>query len=629
MDRGDLAAARERYEKARGLFEQVAPAGLEMAIVLDRLIEVAQREGKAAEPTERLAADALAIIERIAPNSASHAFALRRVGRLARDRGDLARAAAAYSQSLDAVEAQSHRLGGSNEVRTAFAGQRRAIYLEYVDILMRLGQPAAAFDVLERSRARALLMMLAERDLVLDGDLSAELKQTTRDLRAQDDRLQESFAKLNPERTPRKSSGFAPGSASFAASGIRSSTAFARRPPGSQPCSIRNHSTCGRCNRPSIVAPSCCPIRSAPRPPVCSSCAAPADAGGQSLMVHTLPIGEAGLRAQVTSFRRLIERDAASANGAAPAFTAAARQLYDLLIAPAAPGIAASERVLIVPDGPLHTLPFAALVRPAKGSGGRPWQYFVEWKPLHTALSATFYAELRKGPVVSSGAPTLVAFGDPQYPGGPEGTGSARPSDVQAMLRRGYVLTPLPSTRAEVAAIARGFGERATVYLGAEATEARAKSIATTRYLHFATHGLLDARSPLDSALALTVPAERRQGEENGLLQAWEIFEQLRINADLVTLSACETALGDDVAGEGLIGLTRAFHYAGARTVLATLWRVADESTSTLMNRFYTHLRAGASKDGALRRAQLEAIARPASAVPFHWAAFTLSGDWR
>ena len=127
----------------------------------------------------------------------------------------------------------------------------------------------------------------------------------------------------------------------------------------------------------------------------------------------------------------------------------------------------------------------------------------------------------------------------------------------------------------------------------------------------------------------MSVPAERRPGEENGLLQAWEIFEQLRIDADLVTLSACETALGNDVAGEGLVGLTRAFHYAGARTVLASLWAVSDDSTSVLMTKVYAQLRAGATKDEALRQAQLDAIARPATAAPFHWAAFTLSGSWR
>jgi CHAT domain-containing protein len=352
-------------------------------------------------------------------------------------------------------------------------------------------------------------------------------------------------------------------------------------------------------------------------------------ANEESLTVHPIAIGEAGLREQVTAFRRLIERDGNGKGGATPAFVDASRRLYDLLVAPAERAIAAADRVLIVPDGPLHSLPFASLVRNTGGPAGRTWQYLVEWKPLHTTLSATVYAELRKGAHPASGSSTLVAFGDPQYSGATPGPATVIAPELQAMVRRGFDFTPLPGTRREVEGVSRGFGKQATVYLGAEATEARAKSITKTRYLHFATHGLLDARSPLDSALALTLPAERRTGEENGLLQAWEIFEQLRIDADLVTLSACETALGDDVAGEGLIGLTRAFHYAGARTVLASLWAVADTSTSALMTKVYTHLRAGMSKDEALRRAQLDAIARPATAAPFHWAAFTLSGDWR
>ena len=630
MDRGELKAAREGYERARSLIEQLAPAGLEMAIVLDRLVEVAQRLGEPAEPTERLAADALAIIERLAPNSASHAFALRRVGRLARDRGDLPRAATVYSQSLDAVEAQSRRLGGSNEVRTAFAGQRRAIYLESIDILMSLGQPAAAFDVLERSRARGLLMMLAERDLVLDGDVPPELKQATRDLRAEDDRLQGALAKLDPKRDAeeierqRARQRELRGKRNQVIESVRAASprfAAMQYPEPLRLAQVQQAVDPGTVLLSYQVGAETSRLFVVHRP---------SEAEGENLEVHTLPIGESRLREQVTAFRRLIERDATSENGAAPAFTDAGRQLYDLLIAPAAPGIAAADRILIVPDGPLHTLPFAALIRPGKGSRGRPWQYLVEWKPLHTTLSATVYAELRRSAAGgSSGPSTLVAFGDPKYPGVPEGAGNAVASDVRAMLRRGYALTPLPATRAEVQALSRGFGQRATVYLGADATEARAKSIPKTRYLHFATHGLLDARSPLDSALALTVPAQVRAGDENGLLQAWEIFEQVRIDADLVTLSACETALGNDVAGEGLIGLTRAFHYAGARTVLATLWQVADESTSTLMSRFYAHLRAGRSKDDALRRAQIEAISRPATAAPFHWAAFTLSGDWR
>ena len=630
MDRGDLDAARERYEKARSLLEQVAPAGLEMAIVLDRLVELAQRQGGSPETTARLAADALAIVERIAPNSAAHAFALRRVGRLARDRGELANAATAYSQALDAVEAQSQRLGGSSEVRTAFAGQRRAIYLEYLDILIGLGQPAAAFDVLERSRARGLLMMLAERDLVLDTDLSAELKQAIRGLREEDDRLQGSLANLDPRRDAaeierlRASRRALQGRRNQVIESVRAASPRLAALQYSKPLSLAQVQ---QALDPGTVLLSYQVGAETSRLFVLRRSTAPSQ---EHLRIHTVAIGEAQLSRQITAFSRLIAREAAGQNGAAPALTAAGRQLYDLLIAPAAAAVAAADRVLILPDGPLHSLPFAALVRPGKGSGGRPWQYLVEWKPLHTALSATVYAELRKGPAAASGPRTLVAFGDPKYPAaGSEGAGAALASDVRALLRRGQALTSLPATRVEVQALAKVFGEHATVHLGVEATEARAKSIGRTRYLHFATHGLLDARSPLDSALALTVPAERRPGEENGLLQAWEIFEQVRIDADLVTLSACETALGDDVAGEGLIGLTRAFHYAGARTVLGTLWQVADESTSGLMSSFYAHLRSGKTKDDALRRAQIESIARPETAAPFHWAAFTLSGDWR
>src|SRR5262249_22934324 len=153
---------------------------------------------------------------------------------------------------------------------------------------------------------------------------------------------------------------------------------------------------------------------------------------------------------------------------------------------------------------------------------------------------------------------------------------------------RGLSLTPLPFTRAEVEGIAALFPDRARKFLGPEATEERAKSVGKdVRYIHFACHGSLDERVPLDSALVLAVPEAPAPGLDNGLLQAWEIFDHVRIDADLVTLSACRTGLGREMGGEGLLGLTRAFHYAGARSVLATLWDVSDRSTPVLMKRFY------------------------------------------
>src|SRR6185436_8614007 len=118
-------------------------------------------------------------------------------------------------------------------------------------------------------------------------------------------------------------------------------------------------------------------------------------------------------------------------------------------------------------------------------------------------------------------------------------------------------------------------------------------------------------------------------GQDNGLLQAWEIFESMRLAADLVTLSACDSGLGKEMGSEGLIGLTRAFQFAGARSVLASLWSVSDLSTADLMKRFYGHLRAGRTKDEALQAAQIALIRSREFSHPYHWAAFQLVGDWK
>lgn len=168
-----------------------------------------------------------------------------------------------------------------------------------------------------------------------------------------------------------------------------------------------------------------------------------------------------------------------------------------------------------------------------------------------------------------------------------------------------------------------------------------------TRILHLAAHGYTDEHLPSSSFVALTIPedtssADANPKRDNGLLQVWEIFEKVRLDADLVVLSACDTGLGEEQGGEGLIGLTRAFQYAGARTVMASLWSVQDQATSELMIRFYKHLRAGKSKDEALRQAQIELIRGPIEVVnekgektlfdasaPYYWAGFQVYGDWQ
>jgi CHAT domain-containing protein len=182
-----------------------------------------------------------------------------------------------------------------------------------------------------------------------------------------------------------------------------------------------------------------------------------------------------------------------------------------------------------------------------------------------------------------------------------------------------------------VKSIAGLYGDGARVYVGEQATEGRVKAEARgARYLHFACHGFLDERLPLNSGLALTIPVPPVAGEDNGLLQAWEILEHVRLDADLVTLSACDSGLGKEMGGEGLIGLTRAFQYAGARSVVASLWSVYDRSTADLMRHFYGALRRGVPKDEALRRAQVALIqGGPQRSHPLSWAAFQLFGDWK
>ncbi|HET9316127.1 MAG TPA: CHAT domain-containing protein, partial [Vicinamibacteria bacterium] len=310
----------------------------------------------------------------------------------------------------------------------------------------------------------------------------------------------------------------------------------------------------------------------------------------------------------------LIERGR-DASEVEPALVAQGERLYAELLKPAGRAVDDAERVLVSPDGALHLLPFGALVRRRD-----PLTFVAEWKPLPTVASASVYAEIKKTRrAAPDPTPRLAAFGDPApAAAGSADTGSREASDV---------LRPLPYSREEVERIAALFGPGARRYLGPAATKAEALALGKdVRYVHFATHGLIDARSPLDSALVM---ATDRPGApvDDGRLRAWEVRDRLRLDADLVALSACESGLGREATAEGLIGLSRAFQHAGARSVLASLWAISDRSTARFMESFYQRLRQGAPRDRALQDAQVASLRQ--GAHPYHWAAFQLSGDWR
>jgi CHAT domain-containing protein len=210
----------------------------------------------------------------------------------------------------------------------------------------------------------------------------------------------------------------------------------------------------------------------------------------------------------------------------------------------------------------------------------------------------------------------LIAFGDPLY--------------EDTLFNSQLKYPRLEFTGKEIGNIASFFPvESSAIYLRNKATEENLKQnkeLNSFNYIHFATHGLIAEDKPDLSSLVLT---SKRNSGEDGFLQAAEIFN-LKLNADLVVLSACQTGLGKLVRGEGMVGLTRAFMYAGTPSVLVSLWSVSDMSTATLMGEFYKNLiKNKLSKTDALRKSQLTLIAGGKYAHPFYWAPFVLIGDWR
>ena len=380
-----------------------------------------------------------------------------------------------------------------------------------------------------------------------------------------------------------------------------------------------------------------------------------------NLTVHTLEIDLPELRQQTARF---FDQSTANPGGDGEDPTALrnrARLLYDKLLAPAAEQLARSERAVVIPDGPLHYLPFAALVMPENNPDTeRDWQYFVEWKPIHIAASASVYAHLRqtpRQPPVEGDSLQIAAVGDPDFPATDRVNSNASRLLASAQERSLFDgLVRLPHSGREVDILVELYGPGSIEVLKrTNATEESVKSLLPkAKILHFATHGVVDDERPLDSFIALTIPETLEEGEDNGILQAWELDDQSLV-ADLVILSACKTAMGENRGGEGIVSLGRAFQAAGARSVVASLWSVADASTAELMVRFHQRLRDGLSKNEALRQAQIELIRNTAIRVPkldehgrtvydddrnpvietrnfshpYHWAAFQLIGDWQ
>jgi CHAT domain-containing protein len=189
----------------------------------------------------------------------------------------------------------------------------------------------------------------------------------------------------------------------------------------------------------------------------------------------------------------------------------------------------------------------------------------------------------------------------------------------------------LPFSREEADAIAEFVPARLLLRatdFQASRTKALSGELSSFRIVHFATHGLLNSEHPELSGLVLSLVDENGKAQD-GFLRMHEIYN-MRLPAEVVVLSACQTALGKEIKGEGLVGLTRGFMYAGAQRVVASLWQVDDLATAELMKRFYSKmLKENLRPAAALREAQLELMKQKRWASPYFWAAFVIQGEWK
>jgi len=637
LERGDLQGAEDGFQRALTIVEDLGLIVMGRAALLTDLGTVCARRGEI-QRAEGYFRASLALSQRLAPESGQRAETLHLLAGVLRQKGSPAQAERELTRAVEILEGQVGHLGGSPEVKGAFRAQEGAIYRDAVRQEVELGHPQEAFRLLERFRAQTFLTLLAERDLAFSADIPPALDRERRRLTTLYDANELRLATLDPDRE------------GAATEELRREQVHLRQQREEIAAEIRRASPrlAAMIHPQTLTAEQ---VRAALDPgTVMLSYSVGKEetqlfvvTPGQEIAVRTIPLGEADLRKEVLHLRQLIDQVRTRSGLNAEGLDRESRRLYRFLVQPAEPWIAAAKRIVLVPDGPLHLLPFAALIRepaPEKKTG-RGGQYLIEWKPLHTTLSGTVYAELkehRRASGATAGPLQWVGFGDPWFPprlaeGRSQAAGETRLRSFST--RTGLHWQRLPASRREVERIAGLYppaGRR--IYLDREASEERAKALGReARIVHFATHGFVDDRSPFDSGLVLAIPEPFVEGHDNGLLQVWEIFESVRLDADLVVLSACETGLGEIRGGEGIIGLTRAFQYAGAHAVLASLWQVDDRATAELMERFYRHLRGGENKDEALRSAQLELLGSPdgprsrRAAAPHYWASMQLYGD--
>jgi CHAT domain-containing protein/tetratricopeptide (TPR) repeat protein len=672
-NRGNLAEAERYYQQVLQIQDQLSPDSPSKAFTLERLGNLAQRR-QDFTGAERYFRQVLAIREKKVPGSIAHANALFALASVLRRQQQLDAAERFFADATAVVESQASQLGGTEDERSVFRARYEAQYKEYIELLLQRKEWELAFDVMERSRARSLLELLANAHLDIRNGCAPELLKRERLLReAISLKSNYRVRLLNDAHTEKQIEALDQQIAELRDQydeieeqiRIESPTYAGLTQP--QPLSVKQVQQDLLDDNTVLLEYSLGDSRS--HVWVVSD---------NALAVYDLPsrkiIEKAawGLYESLTEqtrkvdAERIAERQARLAR-ASKEYANAAAELSRMVLGPIAARLD-KKRLIVVSDGALQYVPFAALPEPSGdslSSANSAEQKTMPAAPLvmeHEIVylpSASVLAELRRAEKSRKRPPMEVAvFADPVFDKHDERITAAPKAQNRSQAqsrcffrdiskrslassyempqsasrsRGGQYFPRLLWTSREAAAILKvtpaGRGMEA---LGFQASRTTATSplLAQYRIVHFATHAVMNSEHPELSGLVLSLVDEHGQPQD-GFLDLEQIYN-LNLPADMVVLSACDTGLGRPIDGEGLIGMARGFMYAGASRVVATLWNVEDEVTAELMARFYKGLEQDKlSPAAALRRAQMEIARQKRWNSPFYWAGFQLEGEWK
>src|SRR6266508_2571527 len=669
---GETQKALEKFNEALPILREMGDSRW-TAITINNIGSVYRSLGETQKALERF--NAALPLSRAVGDFNGEVAALLGIARVEQIRGNLTQARQTAERAVGLIESQRTKTD-SQELRASFFASQQVFFETYIDVLMQMRKqnPAAALDavalaVSERARARSLLELLKEARADIRQGVDGSLLDRERSLQQRlDTRAAAQIRLLNRKHTPEQAEAAAKEIAAITTEYDEIKARIRARSP--RYAALTQPQPLGLTEiQQQVLDPDTLLLEYS----LGDNASYLFVASQTSITSHPLP-KRAEIEAAARRVRELLTapqplpgdtdtKYQARVKESEESYWTKAAELSRMLLGPIASQLG-KKRLAIVADGALQYIPFAALPVPSpendkgRNSGAEPQPLFVEHEIVSLPSASTLATLRRETAGRKPAEKSLAVLADPVFSDddirvtrdagktvAQVKTRSADPDEMDIgflqMTRSGREtgvvgaesgFGRLIGTRREAKAISALVPERERMQaldVKASRTTAQKPELGEYRIVHFATHGLLNNSHPELSGIVLSLVDEAGKPQD-GFLRLQDIFN-LKLSAELVVLSACQTGLGKEIKGEGLVGLARGFMYAGAPRILASLWKVDDQATSEFMERFYQGMLGpeALSAAGALRQAQLSVWKQKQWREPYYWAAFVLQGEWK